>query len=84
MNSKVIEPLFVQLVHPLEMLAQMVAPSECFVAIILVAKGAFDLFGLVMSLHMTVQGIEACEGDAAETCERPVFLPLGVFVELCT
>lgn len=67
--------------HPLEVLAKMVASSECFVAVVLVAKGTFDLFGLIMFLHMTVQSIKPSKVGAAKACECPVVLLGAMFVE---
>ena len=65
--------------HPLEVLAKVVLSSECFVAIVLVAKRTFDLFGL----GMTAQGIKPGEAKATEALESLVVLLLGVFVKLC-
>lgn len=77
------EPLLVELVRHPEVLEKMVASTECAVAVVLVAKLTFELFGLVMPLNMTVQGIKAGEVNTTEAFECLVVLLLGVFVELC-
>ena len=66
-----------ELVRSLEVLANIIASTECFAA-----KVTFKLHGLCITLHMTAQGIKPGEIGATEAFECPVALLRAVIVEL--